>query len=353
VSYALKQMKAGRATSVKDGSNNMKPYFIENIPPILDKWGLKLGAAAMNFWQTGAAFQKGKDALNNDTFVHRVRMLDHDHLSKWPLTQKHPTGKNSNLISREPWLNDRKSDVIRNIQKAFNKPGHDPKLMTFPDGLVFQPPGKIQTSPGIGNKDVPFCDPSSNDAAWADAVDAFGLFDKASSSDGLGLGESVATGLGFNDPKDDYFLAVGNFDWFFLPIGRADLIPANAGTPDLLRVTFQEVGIYARDTYDFNINPGLLGDQLLGFWDVDAEILSLTPSIRINPFASLPQSVKKDPTYRPNMGLVRITNSCFLCYRDTLKDKGRDFLMYSDVKRFPLAGNRGFSFELQSGRPVG
>lgn len=333
----------------------MKPYFIENIPPILDKWNLKMGAAVMSFWQNGANFQKGKDAANNDTFVHRVRMLDHDHLRKWPLTAKHPIGNKSNLIGREPWLNNRKADVIRNLQKAFNKPGRDPKVttFTFPDGLVFLPPGKNQISPGIGNKDVPFCDPSSNDVAWADAVDAFGLFDGASSSDGLGLGESAATGLSFNDPKDDYFLAVGNFDWFFLPIGRADLTPAKDGTPELLRVTFLEVGVYARDTYDFNINAGALGNQLLGFWDVDAETLSLSPPIRFGSFfgQAIP-SVEKDPKYRPNLGSIRITNRCFLTYRDTLKDKGRDFLMYSNVQRFPLAGNRGFTFELKSGNPV-
>src|SRR5262245_16651313 len=131
----------------------MKPYYIENIPPLLDKWGLKLGAAAMSFWQTNNEFTKGKDPqTNNDTYVHRVRMLDHDHLSKWSLTKKHPTGNNSKLISREPWLNARKGDVIRNIQKAWNGTQHDPKFMAFPATLVFQPPGKMLTSPGIGNK---------------------------------------------------------------------------------------------------------------------------------------------------------------------------------------------------------
>ena len=49
--------------------------------------------------------------------------------------------------------------------------------------------------------------------------------------------------------------------------------------------------------------------------------------------------------------VVKVENSSFRCYRDKLQ-KGRDFLLYSDVKRFKLAGNRGFSFELQSGRPV-
>jgi len=113
--------------------------------------------------------------------------------------------------------------------------------------------------------------------------------------------------------------------------------------PDQSSVTFLEVGIYARDSFDFN------GDQFLGFWDVDGEVLKLI-NIRVSPFPV--PSVSKDPRYHPNMGLVRIANSSFQCYRDILKNKGRDFIMYSDVKRFPLAGNKGFSFELQSGKPV-
>jgi hypothetical protein len=323
----------------------MKPYYIENIPPLLDKWGLKMGAAIMRFWQTGDAFQKDKDG----PFCHRVRMIDHDHLSRWRLTAKHPTGKKSNLIVREPWLNDRKGDVIRNIQAAWKTTQHDAKFMFFPDsGTVFTPPGTVQKSPGISNKDVPFCDPSSNDSKWADAVDAFGLFDEASSRDGLTLGEAGAALFGANDLKDDYALALGKFEWRFLPMGRAALIPANAGVPDLLSVTFTDVGIYAFDSYDFN------SDQPLGLWDVDTEELKQTPfRLRLSSGATvdLPRDVDKDPAYRPKMGLVSVTNASFRCYRDKLR-KGRDLLVYSNVKRISLAGDRGFSFELQSGKPV-
>lgn len=327
----------------------MKPYYIQNIPPILEKWNLKLGAAAMRFWQDGTEFTKGNDAQGNYTYVHRVRMLDHDHLSKWSLTKKHPASNNSKLISREPWLNTRKGDVIRNIQKAWNGTQHDPKFMAFPDTLVFKTPGTLLTSPGIGNKNVPYCNPSTNDDKWADAVDAFGLWDKDSSADGLTIGEAAASVVGLNDPKDDYFLAVGNFDWRFLPMGSAELLPAQDGTPDRLRVTFTEVGIYAYDTYDFN------GNQPLGYWDVDAEVLQLTPgpaALWSHGILSAPKDVDSDPAYKKNMGLVRIGNSSFRCYRDKTK-MGRDFLLYSDVKPVKLSGNRGFTFELQSGKPVG
>jgi hypothetical protein len=309
-----------------------KPYFLENIPPLLDKWGYPLAGGCMGFWQSGKEFQK------SDTvpFKHRTRILDHDHLKGWTRTSKYPL---AGLQRDLPWFSEepktgRKADVIRNIQAAFNKLPPGSVSLIFPDPIAASAPALDKKSPA----GVPFRLPTTNDQAWADAVDAFGLFHDPSHSDGAGFGTAFKGGLGVTNWKDDYFLALGHYDWRYIPKGAAILFPKNSGQPSRLQVTINQVGIYAFDSYDFN------SDQDLGFWDVDKEDVS------IRRFGPLSNKIPSDQLYKPNLGYVDVDNASFRDYRGVVHN-GLDFLIYSDVKFFDVKQTT-FMFDLQSGKPV-
>jgi hypothetical protein len=322
---------APAATSAK------QMYYIQNLPPMLDKWGFEMAATFMRFWQSGTAFQRD-DAKPPQ---HRTRVLDHDNLKGWTNTSKYPLDK---LRTARPWLSTRKQDVINNIKKAWDTTSHPPDRMFFPDDLVNKPRALSEKD----SKGIPFGTPSSNDKDWADAVDAFGLWNDESHGDGAGIWEIVTSSY------DDYDFAIGRYDWFFLPKGSALLHPATPGspatpdapaipaTPDLLEVTISHVGVYARDSFDFN------GNQFLGIWDVDAEKMVLKmPVFTTQLYAS---SIDPDCRYQPKMGYTMVGNRDFRQYRDVVKN-GLDFIMYSDVKFFGVT-EAPFSFELMTGKPV-
>lgn len=293
----------------------MLPFYIENIPPVLDKLGFPMGASFMRFWQANKGFVLGSAPQH----AHRTRVLDHDHLKTWRQVKKHPLAKLQNL---RPWLdgsendNARKEALIKRIRDKFNNSSHPPGSMVFPEALVSNPPPLTQTGPNGLKFNFPF----SNDAAWADAVDAYEFFFEPGGGDGAGILEFLST-----DPFDDYGFAVGTFGWHFVPSGVAMLIPAAGNTPESLQVTINKVGIFALDSYDFN------GPQGLGLWDVDAGTVRAVGLTTFTPGGLIPA----DGRYRPNMGATKIRNSDFRDYRKIIGN-GRDFMSYSDVKFFDV-----------------
>jgi len=303
----------------------MKPMYLENLPPVMDKLGFPMGASFMRFWQANKGFVLDSAPKH----AHRTRVLDHDHLKTWTHVKKYPLEK---LRSLRPWLdgsqgdNARKEALIKRIRDKFNNSSHPPDSMLFPEAIVNNPPALTQTGP----KGLKFSFPFSNDAAWADAVDHYEFFFEPGGGDGAGIMEFLST-----DPFDDYGFAVGTFGWHFVPSGVAMLIPATGNKPESLEVTINKVGIFALDSYDFN------GLQPLGFWDVDAEkvtavsgsaVAQITPGLG---FFVSPSSVPADGRYKSGLGFTRIGNSDFRKYRDIVGN-GRDFMSYSDVKFFDV-----------------
>jgi hypothetical protein len=106
-----------------------------------------------------------------------------------------------------------------------------------------------------------------------------------------------------NDPLDDMSAALANFAFRVLVAGSVAAGPGGVGH----RVTISEIGVYIRDTYDFN------GFQPLGFWDDSTN------------------RVEKGPFW----GGVAVFNSDFRTWRTT-NALGGDFLVYSDIKRVTL-----------------
>jgi hypothetical protein len=105
------------------------------------------------------------------------------------------------------------------------------------------------------------------------------------------------------DPADDLKAALGRFTFRVAVAG--DVTPKKNGGG--YRVTIDTIGIYVRDSYDFD------GFQPLGAWsDTD-----LTGEIAL-----------------PFTGATEVYNSTFRDWR-TKNHRGGDFLVYSDVRTLP------------------
>lgn len=102
---------------------------------------------------------------------------------------------------------------------------------------------------------------------------------------------------------DDMDAALGNFTFKIA-------IAGNLSSDEKLgkyKVEISEVGVYVRDSYDFN------GDQNLGYWDSSDNSVSM-----FNSFSG-----------------TKVTNKHFRDWRAQNK-KGGDFLVFSDIKKIPL-----------------
>ncbi len=103
---------------------------------------------------------------------------------------------------------------------------------------------------------------------------------------------------------DDMAAALGNFTFRVVVAGGVAPIPKSPR----FNVTVAEVGVYIRDSYDFN------GTQFLGFWDDKKRTVSM-----VNPLAG-----------------TSVSNDDFRAWR-TANGKGSDLLVYSDVLRTRLS----------------
>ncbi|MBV9359724.1 MAG: hypothetical protein JO023_29790 [Chloroflexi bacterium] len=108
---------------------------------------------------------------------------------------------------------------------------------------------------------------------------------------------------------DELIGALGRFAMFVIPKGVATITPPN------VQIDIQEVGVYIRDSFDFN------GDQPLGAWK-KPNLVDLIP----NPQAAVPTC---SDTW------VNMSNYAYRRYRERT-GKGRDFLVYSDIKTTPV-----------------
>ena len=119
-----------------------------------------------------------------------------------------------------------------------------------------------------------------------------------------------------DDTSDDLRAALANFTLHVQIGGTATPI---AGS-DRCRISVTQVGIYARDQYDF------IGTQVLGRWDKATNTVN----------TSKLDFVIDSSTYGVFAKGTLITNASFRKWRDANK-KGGDFEVFSDVSVVPLA----------------
>ena len=119
-----------------------------------------------------------------------------------------------------------------------------------------------------------------------------------------------------SDPLDDLFAALANFNFQFVTQGTVERLPDVNGKAHY-KVTLDKVGIYVKDSYDFNDHlsawndPKTWASQPLGYWDC----------------------ADQDVTKTPRPGAYYVNNQDFREWRDKYGNgKGGDFLVFSDIK---------------------
>lgn len=130
---------------------------------------------------------------------------------------------------------------------------------------------------------------------------------------------------------------LGTLDGFYAAIGTGSIKiavsgmarPGTGAAKGRIRLSIDEVGLYLRDTYDFN------DDQMLGQWGPGGvgRIGVLAPSI---PIAQDDVTTVFGWTPAEQQAFFSVNNSDFRHYRDRFQ-RGGDFIVFSDVERRRLA----------------
>jgi hypothetical protein len=113
-----------------------------------------------------------------------------------------------------------------------------------------------------------------------------------------------------DDPLDDLFAALGNFNLNFVAKGTVERLPDDANGNAHYKVQINQVSIYVKDSYDFNDDTWY--SQPLGFWSCMEEKASKMPQ---------------------NLSYKYVNNKDFRDWRDKYGNGyGGDFLVFSDIK---------------------
>lgn len=110
------------------------------------------------------------------------------------------------------------------------------------------------------------------------------------------------------DPLDDMYAALGSFNFRVVIAGE---VRPGTGAPGAYEVAVTKVGVFVRDSYDFNDDPSAWTSQSLGCWDDSTNTVS-----KVCLWGNT-------------------TNKDFRDWR-AKSGKGGDFLVYSDLDVKPL-----------------
>lgn len=230
------------------------PLALTNIPRIMRSHGWHNGARLMDIWFAGARAVAPAYGPPDATTIR---------MDTWVLTFARAKATYEQLMKDRIWANAAARIEIGNMLRRSGLLGGDEKPRVF------------------GKLDEPV---ETQDADYVN---------------------QRIVGFGVGD-LDDMSAALGNFAFRILIAGSVVGVPdSGAGAH---RVTISEVGVYIRDSYDFN------GDQSLGFWDDKDNSVSM-----INPFSG-----------------TAVSNADFRKWR-TANGRGGDFIVYSDIKRTLLS----------------
>lgn len=131
---------------------------------------------------------------------------------------------------------------------------------------------------------------------------SFGYSSSASKADALYFQSMAIEASMVNDPLDDLFGALGDYNLRLVAAGRA--VPRGGRT---WRIEVTQVGVYVRDSFDF------VGFQPLGYWNAEKSSVSKTPGF----------------------GYDFVTNGDYRDWR-AKNNKGGDFIIFSDIRTIEL-----------------
>ena len=253
-----------------------------------------VAAACMRRWLQNGASQISEDARRGAT-----------HMSALPTKQLETRLLQINWALSFPWVK-----IVHDtlITKTWRNPASQRRMIQLAQTLSKTSPARATLSGGWA-----FGDPS---AAVKD-LDATAQINYAVVGDP-------------SDPLDDFYGAVGRGELKVAAFGRVE--PRSKG----LRLTVDRLGVYLRDTYDFN------GEQWLGLWSetgVDKGRLAEAWGMYIGGYPSIsiePTGVRGDAKTE-----YAVANKDFRAYRAKY-GRGGDFINVSNIRLVTLAEPASF-----------
>jgi hypothetical protein len=239
---------------------------LPSIPPILRKQGWVVGAALMEKWFREA---RNGDAEKGNHDVNTVKM-------KWVLSFPRAKAVYDKAIQERVWVKNAKAqeEIVKLIKNS--------KCL---------PPAVVGNRLDFGN---------AGEGTKFITGDAMGKFNKTQ----IQFRKVSQNPLG---TLDDMFAALANFNFNFVVEGSVECISA---TPAKYKVTIDKVGIYVRDSYDFNDKKGDWFSQPLG----------------------LLSCVNDELNRDLDLSRHYITNESFRAWRDYHGNgRGGDYLVFSDI----------------------
>lgn len=290
---------AATATTVED-------FCFTDIPPVMDKLQWTQAARVMRKWINGASYVM-PDAVKlgqvKASTLSPEKILD-DVPFEWLFTGS----------SRVKPIIDELDEQLGSISDYNQLVGRLPNLMTqLSNGLLLlikrlDQLGAVDLE-NMSLKNASF-DFSDRSAIQLDESTQFNLRTVSTSK------WDQAT-----DDLDDVYGAMGGFA-IKLAATKISTVVQKGGQSTIF---IDEVGMYLRDTYDFN-NKG--GDQFLGYWNYDGVLSSKAASL-----AGVALSAKT--LYWLGGKYFRVTNNSYNEWREKC-GKGGDFLIFSTVRKLPV-----------------
>ena len=128
------------------------------------------------------------------------------------------------------------------------------------------------------------------------------------------------------DPLDDFYGSLGKAT---LKIAVTGMVQQNNGR---YRIEIDEVGLYLRDTYEFNDDKSSFMSQALGYWGFNG--VERSPQVRWD--IAIDEKFVNETSEETRDSMYAVQNDDFRAYRQKYK-RGGDFVIYSDVHRVKLA----------------
>ncbi|MBI3897430.1 MAG: hypothetical protein HY308_03930 [Gammaproteobacteria bacterium] len=266
----------------EEKSEKVRLFRITDIPDVMEKrLGWTVGAKLMRRWFANPSFAMSRDVKKND--------VDARSLSAFQIDERIVTMEWALRFSRV-------SGAYLQLLNGWRTPAG---LALLRDRIDRSPKGKI----------------------------------------GWRFGDLSQPGKALDQTCQVNFMELGNLsdplDDFFGGIARASLKIAVSGVVTPLKlgrysIAVDEVGLYLRDTYDFNDDSYDLISQPLGYWGFQGvqRGVKLRWDIEIDEVYANKDDVPADRVYA-------VQNEDFRHYRNKY-GKGGDFVIYSDVRRVRL-----------------
>jgi len=287
---------------------SVKDFCFTDIPPVMDKLQWTQAARVMRKWINGASY-----VMPDEVKVGQVKAST---LSAEKILDDVPFEWLCTGSTRVKPIIDQLDEQLKSAVDYNQLVGKLPNLLTqLSNGLLLllkrlDRLGAVDLK-NMSLKNACF-DFSDRSAVQLDELSQFNL-------------RRVSTSLWerATDELDDVYGALGGFAIKLAATKISTVVRQGAQSS----IHIDEIGMYLRDTYDFN-NDNQGEDQFLGYWNYDNVLSSKAAT-----FAGV--SVSAKTLYWIGGEYFRVTNNSYNEWREKC-GKGGDFLIFSQVRKLPV-----------------